>query len=970
MSSSVLSVGIRRLRGLVAGQHRQDESDEQLLHAFTSRRDESAFAALVRRHGPMVLGVCRRVLGHQQDAEDAFQATFLVLARGATALRRKSALASFLYGTAHRIALTAKRAAARRRKYEGQAPTRTPDDPAGELSWREVQALLDEEIARLPDAYRSVFVLCCLEDLSRTEAARRLGLKEGTVSSRLAEARKRLQQRLARRGLELTALLAATALATPPASALPPAVLTATTSTPVSPQVAALTDAGLNGLSAGKVKLATVILLVGSLLTGAGLWAYRVSASLPTPGLPEEPPAASKGSDRPQAAPPEKETAKGVEVRGRVLGPNGKPKAGTRLLWFGGDDRLRQLGVAAPDGSFTVTLPMEIKQTSRLGDYHPEYLIARCDGYGIDFLSSARLKAGRPVELRLVKDRVIRGRVVNTEGKPVAGASVGVPAMHDYERLDNFLTAWMKWHAWQMVPDGQKRLWTRTDALLATTTDADGRFALHGAGDERVVTVQFGGAGIADAELFVVTRAGFDPKPYNQAVLDHSAQRFGSGHPQILYGPEISFVAEAGKVLCGVVKAADTGKGQPGTVIWLNRVGDDLPQVILHAKTDARGRYEIRGIRKANRYALQVLRNPATGYMGNIVQVEDADGYQPTNVDITVRKGVIVTGKVIDRATGQPLPGDVRIFPLSGNPFAKDYPELHGPRWLFGVESGDDGTFREVTIPGPVLLTGEPDLRRLPGGEVEWLGFKPPVADPQYPQYFQAQPGQSLRYFGLNGEGGVHGNSCKVLDLQPGTAVVRQDVYLDRHGVRTVKVQDAEGQPIGGVWATGLSPDRSSRVVRLKDDACPVYGLKAGNPRLLVFYERGRKLAGVRLLQSDEKQPVAVKLRPAGSIVGRLLDPDGKPLAGVEINAHYQDREAAGVHEAVHEAKRIVSDARGAFALDELIPGLKFKLSFHRGKSYFEPEEKPAEVAIVVEPGESRDLGAIRLKQLSENPGE
>ncbi len=115
MSSSVLKAGLRRLRGL-------DDSDEQLLYAFTSRRDESAFAALVRRHGPMVQGVCRRVLGHQQDAEDAFQATFLVLARNAMKLRRKTALASFLHGTAHRIALAAKRAAARRRKYEGQAP--------------------------------------------------------------------------------------------------------------------------------------------------------------------------------------------------------------------------------------------------------------------------------------------------------------------------------------------------------------------------------------------------------------------------------------------------------------------------------------------------------------------------------------------------------------------------------------------------------------------------------------------------------------------------------------------------------------------------------------------------------------------------------------------------------------------------------------------------------------------------------
>ncbi len=119
MSSDTLAAGIRHLRGRMAVQYRHEESDEQLLYAFTTRRDEDAFAVLVRRHGPMVLHVCRRVLGQQQDAEDAFQAVFLLLARNAADLRNKSALAGFLHGAAYRIALTARRSAARRRKHEG-----------------------------------------------------------------------------------------------------------------------------------------------------------------------------------------------------------------------------------------------------------------------------------------------------------------------------------------------------------------------------------------------------------------------------------------------------------------------------------------------------------------------------------------------------------------------------------------------------------------------------------------------------------------------------------------------------------------------------------------------------------------------------------------------------------------------------------------------------------------------------------
>src|SRR5215469_4385522 len=142
MSSSALTAGIRHLRRKLAGQQSKQDSDEQLLHAFLTHRDDSAFAALMRRHGPMVLHLCRRVLGHEQDAEDAFQATFLVLARNAAALRNKTSLAGFLHGTAYRTALAARRAAARRRKHERQAPVRQADDPAGDLLWREVRTLL------------------------------------------------------------------------------------------------------------------------------------------------------------------------------------------------------------------------------------------------------------------------------------------------------------------------------------------------------------------------------------------------------------------------------------------------------------------------------------------------------------------------------------------------------------------------------------------------------------------------------------------------------------------------------------------------------------------------------------------------------------------------------------------------------------------------------------------------------------
>src|SRR5262245_48989275 len=195
MPSRPLATIVRQVRSLSAAPHAGAQTDAELLRAFTASSDPAAFAALVQRHGPLVLAVCRRVLHQLQDAEDAFQATFLVLARKAASVSQHASLSGWLHGVAHRIALNARRAAARRRRHEGQAKSMHPPTPAWEAAWREVQLLLDEEVQRLPEKYREPFVLCCLESQSCAEAARRVGVKERAARSRLAEARRRLDAR-------------------------------------------------------------------------------------------------------------------------------------------------------------------------------------------------------------------------------------------------------------------------------------------------------------------------------------------------------------------------------------------------------------------------------------------------------------------------------------------------------------------------------------------------------------------------------------------------------------------------------------------------------------------------------------------------------------------------------------------------------------------------------------------------------
>src|SRR6266571_1654903 len=178
-------------------------SDGQLLTDYVSRRDEAALAALVQRHGPMVWGVCRRVLGNYHDAEDAFQATFLVLVRRASSIAAPELLANWLYGVAHQTALKARATVAKRKVRERQV-TDMPEPVIIEQDlWNGLQPLLDQELSRLPDIYRIVLVLSDLEGKTRKEAARHLGLPEGTVGSRLARARVMLAKRLAQRGVVL-----------------------------------------------------------------------------------------------------------------------------------------------------------------------------------------------------------------------------------------------------------------------------------------------------------------------------------------------------------------------------------------------------------------------------------------------------------------------------------------------------------------------------------------------------------------------------------------------------------------------------------------------------------------------------------------------------------------------------------------------------------------------------------------------
>jgi RNA polymerase sigma factor (sigma-70 family) len=286
-----------RLLYHAAGGERPTVSDGALLERFIAARDEAAFELIVRRHGPMVLGVCRRLLRHRQDAEDAFQATFLVLAHKAGSVRPREAVGNWLYGVAYRTALKARTTAARRRRKERLAPVAVAPAVAAEEPADDWRPLLDREVQALPDKYRVPVVLCELDGLPRKDVAVRLAIPEGTLSSRLAAARQILARRLARRGLTLSAVALGAALAQQGAGASVPLPLTNSTvqaaaliaggqaaGRVVSAEVAALTKGVLMNLALRKLKSAVIIAAALALAAGAGWLTYRgLAAEAPAP---------------------------------------------------------------------------------------------------------------------------------------------------------------------------------------------------------------------------------------------------------------------------------------------------------------------------------------------------------------------------------------------------------------------------------------------------------------------------------------------------------------------------------------------------------------------------------------------------------------------------------------------------------------------------------------------------------------
>jgi RNA polymerase sigma factor (sigma-70 family) len=873
---------VRYVRGLVVRPETDRNTDAGLLDRYVSEGDEASFAAMVDRHGPLVLHVCRRVLGDPHDAEDAFQSAFLILARKAARVRPRETLAAWLHGVAYRVALKARFARTRRdRRTVGDAEIAADarPDPLSDLSARELLAVVDGEVRRLPEAYRLPVILCCLEGRSLEEAAQQLGWSPGSVKGRLQRGRAKLHDRLLRRGLTLSAILTASELSRGAGSGPMAARATRTVQAAITFAAARGSRGGISAqavaLAAQRIKNSVIVhwkflAVMSFAVLAAGFWAGRpdVPKSTAAPEVRSRPVAL----DRALPAAPE-DVASGdagtvprdlrrVELSGRVFDPAGRPLAGARLYEGYSVRRLtpdsRSFDAKYPvrattdaDGRFQFTFVDSDLDARWLDDSRPAVL-AMAGDFGPAWAEIPDSGEPADLNLRLVDDLPLTGRVVDKDHRPVAGVRVTVrEVIGDSEEgvtryVHGDLDTWYPTR-WRGPLPEQPR-----DA----TTDADGRFRMTGLGRDRVVSLALEGRSIQQAVIMAVTRSTV---PNSRRVRAASFE----------------YQAAPARTVRGVVRDRDTGRPVTGAAVWATPTGS-------RTFTDGSGRFEIVGCSQAPQGCAIVVQ-PQAGqpYFAARATVPESTDLDPATVDVGLTNGITLTGNVIDRATGKPpRAATVEYYPL--------FPNVHSSRLSLCAA--------QVASSMLVAPSGTYTLAVLPGPGVVCVSASPRDS------YAEAaiDEGELARFFGdgvnrgmgrclfvASGPGGreiLQVNRFNAFaPISPGEQAgsVRLDFELERAKPIPGTVVGPDGKPLVGVEVMGLTamPDEE----RLANESFTVTGLNPRGARSLSFRHASKALGTALTVRGDESGPLTVRLQPCGRVRGRLVDRAGRPVPEVTV---------------------------------------------------------------------------------------
>jgi RNA polymerase sigma factor (sigma-70 family) len=917
-----------------------------------SGHDPAAFEALVGRHGPMVLSVCRGILKDPNDAEDAFQATFLILVKKSGTFRDHVALGPWLYQVAHRVALRANAAAARRRARERQAGQMAAASftPMPALPDEELQAL-HEEIARLPVKLRRAVILCDLERVPQARAAGELRLSERTLQRRLSEGRERLRARLIRRGLAPDGGMLAAVFLREARLAMPVAwgemTVRAALAT-VNPSVTVgIVSAGAKQLTREVLRLMLLqkLTLASATLLAAGLIAWGASAALVS--LPEEP--AQKLAARPNPPPQRKaeiavpqpgpnslDTPGKFAFRGRVLAPDGRPVPGAKLymtLAWGYPHEPSpspEFATTGPDGHFQFAVP-----TAEFGDQFT-VVAATAPHYGVGWVNVSPDGNRDELTIRLADDDVpITGQIIDLEGKPVLGATLRLMQINAApgEDLGRWLEA-VKAKKGSRFDLEQQYLDRFTLAVpLQVTTDSAGRFRLTGIGRNRLVAAQLDGPTITSEHLHILTRPG--------TTIDVTE----NGQATTYYGAAFRHAVASTKPIVGVVRDKDTKKPLAGLTIrslaLTTGPGSFESFDLVQTTTDAQGRYRLTGMPK--RAGNRIVAVPGTGqpYVVTGKDVPESPGLDPVTVDIELKRGVLIEGKITDKVTGKPVKGQVEYFTFYSNPNLSDYDGFAATIPFHTVATKEDGSYQLFGLPGPGLVAVFKKDNYL-------------LAPERDDEYQKDVPLNDTAPFALTHP--VNYGALAPIDPAKGVDSAKRDLTLDPGWTFTGTVLGPDGKPLAG--ARRLTGMRWWDREGMKTAEFTVQGI---NPRRLqnfagvIFQHAEKGLIGVAQPPKNKGGSVTVQMRPGASVTGRLVDADGQPRAGVELEVEFRrEKMRPDWWWGSYSPGRIKTDREGRFRLTALLPGYQFRLSDGKGVLPFGGGTLGS--------GQANDLGDVKMK--------
>jgi hypothetical protein len=804
-----------------------------------------------------------------------------------------------------------------------------PSAPPG-LLWEEVRTVLDEEVQQLAEPFRSAFVLCVLEGKSSSEAAAELGCKEGTAKSRLSRARRWLQQRLRRRGIDLGAFLAALSVAESAGRAALPAALAhaavrfgllAAAGTPaagvIPAPVAALAAGAGRALFVSKTAMAALVLLAAGLfVAGAGVLRHPTVAAQEGREAPAAP--AAKAPARPAAAeakPPAEDDKEAVAIAGRVLDPDGKPLAGARVYQTFWAESIAAYPPAPKvratcdrDGRFRFTIPRD--------DWTREFhavpqVVAVADGFGPDWVRLEQPE-DRKLTLRLVKDDVpVTGRILDLEGRPIRGATIRPMAVWTTPEED--LTPWF-----QAIED-KRRIPYREPlskqlgglphgipGLPPTiTTGEDGRFRLTGVGRERFVGAWIGGPKVRAGRLWFVTRAVPKFQVFINPDLDYK---------HVVYGASFEHIAAPAKPMIGTVRDKDTGKPLEGVKI-------DVRWPALPAITDREGKYRIESlfyIDDSDPEGIPVFAIPPADqpYLVGFKEVRPAVGLEGLTVDFSLKRGVWVQGKVTDKVTGKPVRANITYQPADDNPHRRDAVDFTKYGYLREHRSGPDGTFRVPALPGPGVIT----------------------ADELFFEQEHLEAGSAR----INPKKDAESVPC--------------DVVLDPGRTLTGTILDPEGKPLAGVHAFNANRPDGWTSQPLPTASFRLIAVNPKGRRTLIFLHRDKRLVKALDLPGNSRDPLTVQLEPAGTLVGRLVDEDGQPRPEVGLGIYFRRQDVDYL--ATHLPVEIRTDREGRFRVEGLAPGVAYEI-----RVFGKPGTTIAR-RLSIDSGQTRDLGDVMGKLL------